>query len=185
MKIVGVNGSLSKDSNTYKGINAILKVAESEGIDVAMFDLRNNPLPLYNPEQIDLLADENVRLLRKLLAEADGIILGSPEYHGSMSGAFKNAIDWMGSEQFKDKAVALVSASGGPTSMNTLNSMQVMVRNLHGWVIPILGSIPGKTTFTSDEQFAEEGMQSRFHKMATELANMAELLKRKNTLVSK
>ena len=180
MKIVGFNGSLSLDSNTYKGIKAVLETAKENGAAITLFDLRNNPLPMYDPEQSDAIAlkDENVQLLRTLLDEADGIILGSPEYHGGMSGAFKNAMDWLGSTQFKNKPVALVSSAGGPSSMNTLNSMQIMIRNLHGWVIPVLGSIPGGTKFTSEGLFMEDKLKSRFNNIGIELIGMAGLLMR-------
>lgn len=182
MKIIGVNGSLSANSKTFKGIKAVLDTAQKQGAEVQMYDLREKPLPMYSPDDSYELTDQNVREFRQLLLEADGIVLGSPEYHGSMSGVFKNAMDWVSSEQFIDKPVALVSAAGGPTSMTTLTSMQVMIRNLYGWVVPTLGSIPGQTQFDKDGSFVEEGMRKRFNLMGEELVNMAELLKGKRAV---
>ena len=179
MKIVGFSGSLSSDSNTYKGVKAVLQAAEGQGAEGMMYDLREKPLPMYHPDDKDQLINHNVQEFQKLLLEADGIILGSPEYHNTVSGAFKNAVDWVGSTHFKNKPVALVSASGGAISLATLSTMQAMVRSLHGWVLPTFGSIGGNTRFHWDGSFADESMQLRFETMGKELVEMARLLKQK------
>jgi azobenzene reductase len=179
MKIVGFNGSLSATSNTYKGVKAALDASHEHGAEVTLYDLRENPLPLFHPDHCEQLQDDNVRLFTQLLSEADGIVLGSPEYHNSLSGAFKNAIDWVGTNQFKNKPVALVSAAGGPLSLATLTTMQTMIRSLHGWVVPVFGSISGSTTFNEDGSFKDSSMQKRFKMIGFELVNMAELLRNK------
>ena len=109
MKLVGFNGSLSSQSNTYKGVKAVLDYAREQGAETALYDIRENPLPLFHPERREALADENVYRFISLMDEADGIVLGSPEYHNMMGGAFKNAMEWVGSRQFKNKPVALIS----------------------------------------------------------------------------
>jgi azobenzene reductase len=179
MKIVGFNGSLSATSNTYKGVKAVLDASRENGAEVVLYDLRKNPLPLFHPDHSEQLDDDNVRLFTKLLSEADGIILGSPEYHNSLSGAFKNAIDWVGASQFENKPVALVSAAGGALSLATLTAMQTMIRSLHGWVVPVFGSIAGGTAFNGDGTFQDSGMQKRFQTIGFKLVNMAELLRNK------
>jgi azobenzene reductase len=176
MKIVGFNGSLSASSNTFKGVKAVLDASREYGAKVILYDLRENPLPLYHPDHSDQLKNDNVRLFTQILSEADGIVLGSPEYHNSLSGAFKNAIDWVGAHQFKNKPVALVSAAGGPLSLATLTAMQTMIRSLHGWIVPVFGSIPGGTAFNGDGTFQDSSIQKRFQTIGFELVNMAELL---------
>lgn len=179
MKLVGLNGSLSSNSNTFKGVKAVLSYCEEHGDDTMLFDLRETPLPMFHPERRDALADENVYKFISLMDEADGIVLGSPEYHNTLGAAFKNAMEWVGSRQFKNKPVALISATGGPSSMVTLTAMQAMVRSLHGWVVPVLGSIPGNTEFKQGGEFKDPAMQLRFMSIGSELVSMAKLLKQK------
>lgn len=180
MKIAGFNGSLSASSNTCRGVQAVLASCREQGADTILYDLREMPLPLYHPDHDDELANENVQRFTQLLLEADGIVLGSPEYHNTLGGAFKNALDWVGSRQFKNKPVALVSATGGPSSMATLTAMQLMIRSLHGWIVPVLGSIPGGTEFRADGTFKNPALQQRFQTIGVELASMADLLKTKH-----
>ncbi|MFK7693456.1 NADPH-dependent FMN reductase [Paenibacillus sp. HJGM_3] len=179
MRIVGLNGSLSSTSNTYKGVKAVLDHAAEHGAETVLFDLRDTPLPLFHPERRDQLADENVYRFISLMDEADGIVLGSPEYHNMMGGAFKNALEWVGGRQFKNKPVALISATGGPSSMTTLSAMQSMVRSLHGWVVPVFGSIPGTTEFKPNGEFRDPAMQLRFMTIGAELIELSKLLKQR------
>lgn len=64
---------------------------------------------------------ENVRKWRELLESATGVILASPEYHGSYSGVLKNALDLLSSSHLKNKTVGLMAvAAGALGGTNTL-----------------------------------------------------------------
>jgi azobenzene reductase len=178
MKIVGFNGSLSSSSNTYLGVKAVLEAAAKQGAETILFDLREKPLPIYLPDD-EGVADENVKEWNRVMLQADGIVLGSPEYHNGVSGAFKNALDWIGSNHFKNKPVALVAASGGPVATSTLSSMQTMVRSLHGWVVPIMGSVSGSVKFGPGGTCLDTSMCQRFQAMGYEVTDMAKRLKGK------
>jgi FMN reductase len=178
MKIVGFNGSVSASSNTRKGVLAVLEACRQRGAETILYDLREHPLPFYDPDDHSRSANEDVRRFTSLLTEADGIVLGSPEYHNTLGGAFKNAMDWVGSRQFANKPVALVSATGGPSSMPTLTAMQLMIRSLHGWIVPVLGSIPGTAQFDKNGTFLDPDLKQRFDTIGSELVRMAELLKK-------
>jgi FMN reductase len=180
MKIVGFNGSLSKESNSLKGLKVSLEACKRLGAEVFLYNLRELPLPIFDPD-LDDTDDPNVQTFTKLLDEADGIILASPDYHNTIGGAFKNALDWVGSKQFKKKPVALISATGGPSSMSTLNTMQLMMRSLHAWIIPVLGSIPGNTQFNPDGSFADPRMQQRFETIGREMVEAVQLLRERST----
>lgn len=66
------------------------------------------------------------------MRNAQGMIIGSPEYHGGISGALKNAIDWMGFDVFEDKLIGLVCTSGEPMgAVNTLGSLRMIARAVH------------------------------------------------------
>lgn len=130
MKFLIINGSPRKTGRT--GI-ATRYIAEKYNAD--MIDLSEGKLPLFNGEsnQSEL---PSVKELKETVVNADGVILASPEYHGGMSGALKNALDFLGSDQFTHKPVALLAvAGGGKGGINALNNMRTVGRSLYANVI--------------------------------------------------
>ncbi|MEH7523955.1 NADPH-dependent FMN reductase [Bacillus sp. JJ1503] len=131
MKLTIINGSPRKKGRT--GI-ASRYIAKKYGAE--LIDLSKGELPLYNGEESQHQIPA-VRALREKVLKSDGIILASPEYHSGMSGALKNALDFLGSEQFANKPVALlVAAGGGKGGMNALGNMRVVGRGVYANVIP-------------------------------------------------
>ena len=63
-------------------------------------------------------------------------------YQGTVSGAFKNAIDWLhelGRREppfLHDKVIGLISAAGGTQGLQAINTMEFSVRALRGWAVP-------------------------------------------------
>ncbi|HEU4976064.1 MAG TPA: NADPH-dependent FMN reductase [Baekduia sp.] len=115
MRILGLSGSLRRGSHNTALLRAAAMTLPS-GVELEVFDgLRD--LPLYD-EDLDVQpAPAPVARLRDALREADGVLIATPEYNGSIPGGLKNAIDWA-SRPFPDNAlrgkpVAVVGASTG------------------------------------------------------------------------
>jgi FMN reductase len=107
-----------------------------------------------NPERTDAARD-----LVAQLALADGIILGSPGYHGSISGLIKNALDYAedlrGDRRpyFSGRAVGCIATAGGwPGAVNTLGALRDIVHALRGWPTPL-----GAAINSSERVFDDEG----------------------------
>ena len=103
-------------------------------------------LPLYQPENAERGAA--ARDLVAQLALADGIILGSPGYHGSISGLVKNALDYAedlrtdARPYFSGRAVGCIATAGGwPGAVNTLGALRDIVHALRGWPTPLGAAI--------------------------------------------
>jgi FMN reductase len=112
-------------------------------------------LPLYQPENLD--RGEHARFLVTELARADGIIVGSPGYHGSISGLVKNALDYAEDLRadvrpyFSGRAVGCIAtAAGWPGAVNTLGALRDIVHALRGWPTP-LGAAINSTENVFDE----------------------------------
>ena len=94
IQLVGLSGSLRKGS-----FNTMLLKAATQFLptDVSMEIISIEDIPLYNAD-LDLPAAKQrprtVEHFRKVLADADGILISSPEYNYSIPGGLKNAIDW-------------------------------------------------------------------------------------------
>jgi FMN reductase len=90
LKIVGLGGSLAAVSRSRAALVTALEGAEAAG---AHTDLRELDLPMYDPDA-DALTPAATRLIETAHA-ADGLVWSSPLYQGSISGALKNALDWL------------------------------------------------------------------------------------------
>jgi FMN reductase len=155
--IVAVGGTLRPGSSTEKAMQHVLNAAERAGARTRLISGPALQLPMYepdNPERTDAARD-----LVAQLAVADGIILGSPGYHGSISGLIKNALDYAedlrGDRRpyFSGRAVGCIATAGGwPGAVNTLGALRDIVHALRGWPTPL-----GAAINSSEPVFDDEG----------------------------
>ncbi len=103
-------------------------------------------LPMYAPESA--VRSQAAQRLVELLRSADGIIIASPGYHGSISGLVKNAIDYAEDLRndpvpyFEGKAVGcIVTAAGWQAATTTLTALRSVVHALRGWPTPLGAAI--------------------------------------------
>lgn len=89
--LLAFSGSLRKDSFNTRLIHTLPSLAPS-GTTIAFFDISD--LPLYNQDLDGETVPEIVAALRAAVAEADGVIISTPEYNHSYSAVTKNLIDW-------------------------------------------------------------------------------------------
>ncbi|WP_274652187.1 NADPH-dependent FMN reductase [Paenibacillus humicola] len=171
MKIALIAGSNRRDAGSTKLIHYIAGLVRAEGHEAAVFDLHTDPLPMYSPDEIE--AHSNVTKLRQTVLAADGVVLGTPEYHGSVSGALKNALDFLGFDHFDGKPVLSVSTAGGPVGVSSLQHMQTIVRNVHGINCSEWISIGGaQREFTADGEPADQDVRLRAGRTVAYFLNM-------------
>lgn len=89
--LIAFSGSLRKDSFNTRLLHTLPSLAPS-GTTIAYFDVSD--LPLYNQDLDGETVPEVVAALRAAVAEADGVIISTPEYNHSYSAVTKNLIDW-------------------------------------------------------------------------------------------
>ena len=114
MTILGLAGSLRAGS-----LNAqLLRLAAEElpdGVELELFDGLGD-IPAYDQDLDDLVPD-SVAELKNAIAEADAILIATPEYNGSVPGFLKNALDWVSrpiaESPLRGKPVAVIGASPG------------------------------------------------------------------------
>lgn len=162
-KILAFAGSLRKDSFNKKLVKIAVKGAEEAGAEVTYIDLKDYPLPVYDQEIEDSQGlPENALKLKKLMQSHDGFLISCPEYNSSLSGVFKNVIDWTSRNAtpdevylscFIDKGVALMSASPGQLGgLRGLVHARSLFSNIFSWVLPKQKCIPN-----ADKAFDSEG----------------------------
>lgn len=109
-------------------------------------------------------------LLQNTVKQADGLILATPEYHGSVSGVLKNALDLMGFEELSGKVAGGISVLGGQPNSNALNELRLIMRWVHAWVIPEQIAIgQAWQAFNPDGSLKDEKLAQRLDDFAESL----------------
>ena len=169
VKFVGIAGSLRPDSYSQQALNLVGQRLEALGAEVEILDLRTLNLPFCDGGD-DYPNYPDVVRLQTAFKQADGIILATPEYHGSVSGVLKNALDLMSFDQLSDKVAGLISVLGGQSNSNALNDLRTILRWVHAWVIPEQVAI-GQVwqAFGPDGTLKDQKLSQRFDEFAQSL----------------
>ncbi len=141
--IVGIGGTTRPGSSGERMVRAVLAECEQMGATTRMFAGPSlAQLPHYAPENPARTAEQLA--LVEAVREADGIVIGSPGYHGSISGLVKNSIDLLEDLRedrrtyFDGRAVGLIVVAAGWQACGvTLQAMRGIVHAMRGWPTPM------------------------------------------------
>ena len=179
LKIVGLGGSLGATSRSRAALQVALEGAASAGAEATLLDLRELDLPMYNPDDDEPTAAA-ARLIESCYS-ADGMLWSSPMYQGTISGAFKNALDWLhelGRREppfLHDKVIGLISAAGGTQGLQAINTMEVSIRALRGWAVPYV--VPVATAarvFDREGGIHDQAIELQLKTLGGEVVRVAE-----------
>lgn len=155
--IVGIGGTTRPGSTTERAILAALAQAEALGCEVQLFGAGAMPLEPYDPRRPE--RSPQATALVAAVRRAQGVVIGTPSYHGGISGLVKNAIDFI--EDLRDdpqpyltgRAVGCIVCADGAQAMGTtLTSLRAVVHTLRGWPTPY-----GATLLASSRPFGVDG----------------------------
>lgn len=145
-RILAFGGSLRKDSFNQRLVEFAASVARGAGAEVTCVELGNFDIPIYDA---DTEASGGIppgpKRLKTLFLEHDGLLLGCPEYNGSVSGVWKNAIDWISRPEegegrlaaFRGKVGGLVATSpSGFGGVRGLAHYRLILEGIGVMVIP-------------------------------------------------
>jgi chromate reductase len=116
MRVLGISGSLRRDSHNTKLLRAAGEFVEEQGAEFEVFD-GLKAIPPYDED--DDLGDgpAAVARFRAAIAGADAVLFATPEYNSSIPGVLKNAVDWasrpLATNPLRNKTVAVIGASTG------------------------------------------------------------------------
>ena len=177
--VVGLGGSLSEASSSLAALTLALEGAAEAGAHTTLLDVRELDLPMYAPGQTTDLPASVTRLCEAVGA-ADGLLWSSPLYHGTISGAFKNALDWLEllssnkPAYLTDKVVGLISTAGGSQGLQAVNTMEFVVRALRGWAVPLVIPVPQAWRAFDDGGAAKDPQVSQqLHALGREVVRAA------------
>jgi FMN reductase len=186
VKIVGLGGSTAELSRSRAALHVSLAGARSAGVETELLDIRELALPMYNPDDEP---PESVARLMDSCYGADGMLWASPTYQGSISGAFKNALDWLhdlGARDpafLHDKVVGLISTAGGTQGLQAINAMEFSARALRAWAVPYVVPIGlSASVFHIDGRIVDEGVAAQLDTLGREVVRACERFQADATL---
>jgi FMN reductase len=187
-KIVGLGGSLARVSRSRTALRVALAGAERAGAETTLLDLRELALPMYDPDDEQQPPAAAQRLIEACHA-ADGMLWSSPMYQGTISGAFKNALDWLhvlGAREppfLHDQVIGLISAAGGTQGLQAINTMEFAIRALRAWDVPYVVPIPtAARVFDADGHVLDEGVDLQLRTLGAEVVRVAQRFAADGTL---
>ena len=159
--IVGLGGTIRPGSTSELTLVKALETARAAGARTELFGgafLAN--LPIFDPRGEG--ADPGRERLLAAVKAADGLIVASPGYHGSISGLVKNALDCLEDLREADRPYldgravgCIVTAAGGQAAGSTLAALRSIVHALRGWPTPFGATQSANGLFDEAGAFAD------------------------------
>lgn len=140
--IVGLGGTLRANSSTERALRRCLAAVERQGGRTRLFAAEELDLPMYAPHELE--RTPRALELVKALRDADAVVVGSPGYHGAVSGLVKNALDYI-EDLREDPRVYLDNtpwgciscAYGWQAAVGTLTQLRSIGHALRAWPTPL------------------------------------------------
>jgi FMN reductase len=179
LAIVGLGGSLERTSRSLAALRVALDGAAEAGATTTLLNLRELDLPMYNPDHEGEPPPAASTLIEACYG-ANGMLWSSPMYQGTISGAFKNALDWLhslGSREppfLHDQVIGLMSAAGGTQGLQAINTMEFAVRALRGWAVPyVIPVASAYRVFDAAGQITDDSVELQLRTLGAEVVRVA------------
>lgn len=132
LKILAVVGSMHATSVTRVVVMHVAEELRKLGCEVDVLDLSKEPLALFNVETA--YSQPGFAALKARVEQADVFVLGTPDYHGSISSALKNFLDHFWKE-FAGKLFATIVASH-EKGLTVTDQLRTVARQCYAWALP-------------------------------------------------
>lgn len=169
--ILAVVGSLNKASVTRVAVRHAAHRLREEGCAVDVLDFIEEPLALFNPDSA--YSADSFSSLRERVMRADVYLLGTPDYHGTMSSAMKNFLDHFWHE-FAGKLFATIVASH-EKGLTVTDQLRTVARQCYAWSLPYGISFVERED-VRDGEVASETLKNRLEMLVQDVRVYGRLL---------
>jgi FMN reductase len=177
VRVVGLGGSLRAESTSRTALQVALDGAAEQGAETELLWIRDLGLPLYTAEHA---IPEAAHQLADTAHGSDAMIWSTPTYHGSVSGSFKNALDWLillaerTPPYLANKPIGLMATAGGVQGLQAVNSMDFIARALRGWSVPLVLPVAQSwQAFDPDGRLTDEAIGAQLRALGAEVVRAA------------
>jgi FMN reductase len=182
LHIVGIGGTLRKQSSSRAALEHALQSAEAAGASTELLALHDLKLPMYVPDQPLEDYGHNVHRFLESVRRADAMIWSTAAYHGTLAAPTKNAIEFLEFLKQHDppylhgKVIGLIAVAGGDmAAVNAINAMVHVVHALRGTVAPLMVPIPNaRRVFDAQGKVIDEKWALRLDQLGKLIVETAE-----------
>ena len=180
-RIVALGGNATTGGSAERLLRHALARCEARGADTMLFAGEAIDLPLYAPHHSERCA--RAEALTGALRDADGIIVASPAYHGTVSGVVKNVLDYAqdlvtdAQPYFDGRAVGLIAVAGGwQAAGSTLATLRSITHALRGWPTPMaVTANSSQPLFDPDGLLTDGGIAAQIDIMTSQVMTFARM----------
>lgn len=173
-KLLGIGSSLRKNSSSTKILRMVLEKSKKYGANAELIELHKINLPTFNPNKPREISDD-ITKLNNQMRNADGFILATPDYHGSMSGGMKNFLDYYWYE-LSGKIFGYI-VSSHEKGLTVMDHMRTAIRQCYGWSLPYGLSIHSEEDFDQYHNINNPRLQLRIENMSRDIVTYGKLLR--------
>src|SRR6266567_4261976 len=173
LNVLAVVGSLQRESVTRVVIHNVAGQLKAAGCLVDVLDFEKEPLALYNPDTAHELP--GYAELQSRVERADVIVLGTPDYHGSISSPMKNFLDHFWRE-FAGRLFATIVASH-EKGLTVIDQLRTVARQCYAWTLPY-GISFTEDSDVKDGQIVSDTLKQRLEMMIRDVRVYGALLGR-------
>jgi FMN reductase len=166
-----LSGSASRKSATGDLLKLVAQRLEADGATVDFIDLAEEPLPLFNPDTT--YSAPHYAPLKARVERADVYVVGTPDYHGTMSSATKNFLDQFWKE-YTGKLFATVVASHDK-GLTVADHLRTVARQCYAWALPYAVTFVEKADM-KEGRIVNEALRDRIDMLARDLLVYGALL---------
>jgi NAD(P)H-dependent FMN reductase len=170
--VAALVGSLRDRSYSRLAAEVALDAAERQGATTDLVDLRALDLPVFDAD--DREGGDAPELARRI-ADADSVLLATPVYHGSYSSVLKNALDYLGFDEFDHTTVGLLAVAGGGFPSPALDHLRIVGRSLNAWVLPHQAAVPHVSRHFESGELVDKDHRERLRTLGERLVQYAHI----------
>lgn len=174
-RILIVSGSARQDSNVHALVQLAAETAEAAGAEIQVLRLNELALPVMRHGDLDQDSLAAVQTVRTGATWADGFILVTPEYHGSMSGCLKNWFDFLYAE-LAGKFAGVLAVTGGGGGDMSITAVKTSFNWCHGFTLPYHAAARG-ADFGPDGTLINTAIHDRVARVAHDVVRYAPVLR--------
>jgi len=180
-RVVALGGNATPGGSAERLLRHALARCEAHGAQTALFAGPAIDLPMYAPHRSE--RDPKAQALIGALRQANGIIIASPGYHGTVSGLVKNALDYVqdmagdDAAYFDGRSVGLIAVAGGwQATGTTLGTLRSITHALRGWPTPMAVTVnSSQPVFCDEGHVVDAAIATQLDLMAQQVVKFAEM----------
>jgi FMN reductase len=185
VRVIGLGGSLRAESTSLSALRVALDGSAAAGADTELVAVADLGLPLYSAEHAIPPAAQK---FADAAYACDAMIWSSPTYQGSVSGSFKNVLDWLilladrKPRYLSNKPVGLVTTAGGAAGLQAINTMDFIARSLRAWSVPVVLPVSQSwKSFDPDGRLTDKNVEGQLHELGAEVVRAARQFRAEGT----